>query len=72
MRLLTLMIPAVLATVFSTAVSAKEPAVISEMAQTEMMRISYGHHSKVYKDKSKERIDKYILHTDSKELKTDY
>ena len=36
------------------------------MAQTDMMRISYAHHAKVYKDKSKERIDKYILHTDLK------
>lgn len=39
---------------------------IAAMAQTDMMRISYEHHSKVYKDKSKERIDKYILHTNFK------
>lgn len=41
-------------------------ATIAAMAQNKMMRISYEHHSKVYKDKSKERIDKYILHTDFK------
>ena len=35
-------------------------------AQTDMMRISYEHHHKVYKDKSKERVDKYILHSDFK------
>lgn len=39
---------------------------VAAMAQNDMMRISYEHHSKVYKDKSKERIDKYILHTDFK------
>ncbi len=39
---------------------------IAAIAQNNMMRISYEHHSKVYKDKSKERIDKYILHTDFK------
>ena len=39
---------------------------IAAMAQTDMMRISYAHHAKVYKDKSKERIDKYIFHTDFK------
>lgn len=31
-----------------------------------MMRISFEHHLKVYIDKTKERVDKYILHTDYK------
>ena len=38
--------------------------VIAALAQGDMLRIGYEHHLKVYKDKTKERIDKYILHTD--------
>lgn len=39
---------------------------VSSFAQSEMIRVSYEHRHKVYKDKSKERVDKYILHTDFK------
>ncbi|MDE6379825.1 MAG: GLPGLI family protein [Muribaculaceae bacterium] len=35
-------------------------------AQTDNIRIGFEHHQKVYKDKKKERVDKYILHTDYK------
>lgn len=41
-------------------------AAITVSAQTDMLRLSYEHHHKVYKDKSKDRVDKYILHTDFK------
>ena len=37
---------------------------LAAQAQDKMMRVGYEHHHKVYKDKSKERVDKYILHTD--------
>lgn len=39
---------------------------VAAQAQDNMMRVGYEHHHKVYKDKSKERVDKYILHTDYK------
>ena len=38
--------------------------VIAALAQGDMLRIGYEHHLKIYKDKTNERVDKYILHTD--------
>lgn len=41
-------------------------AAVAAMAQTDMLKLSYEEHSKIYKEKSKTRIAKYILQTDFK------